>query len=195
MPGSYSPLWGPNVIAASAANMEASSSWVTGTQASAIARSNGTTDPACDGSFSVKITKGATNTGALCVNGTTDIPAAANTLYVVSCAFYTSKASVTFNLNLEQYTAAQAFISGTTTPTATAVQGSGSPLDNQFWTIYPPFTITTSGTTAFFRINPQMVSGLTTGDIVFMDSFFIGRLLEPVYSLPVLQAVNCAATR
>jgi hypothetical protein len=192
---SYRPLWGPNLVVPDASNFEGILTWSSGTQASAIALSNGTTDPSKDGTHSLKITKGATTTGALAVNGTTDIPISASLDYVLAFGFYTAKPSVTINVNIDWYTSGQVFISSTVTSTQTMVQGSGSPLDNQFWSQYGAVTVTTPATTAFARLNVQHVSGLVSTDIVFIDTVIFARLLEPVYALPVQQTVNRAATR
>lgn len=195
MPQSDRSQWGPNIVLDDAAYMEGALQWSAGTQASAVALSNGTTDPASSGTHSLKITKAAGNTGALCVNANTQIPAVASTAYVMTFAFYTDQAGVTFNVNLEYYTSAQAFVSSVVTPTVSAVQGSGSPLDNQFWTQYPAYSFTTPATTAFLRLNIQRVAGLTTGNIVFLDNVFVGRLLVPQGQLVMPQSVNRAATR
>lgn len=197
MPGSDRSLWGPNAVLDNAAYFEAGGTipWTAGTQASAVAYSNGTTDPANSGTTSMKITKGASNTGALCVNSNTAVPVTASTAYVLTFGFYTAAAGVTFNVNLEYYSAAQAFLNSVMTTTASAVQGSGSPLDNQFWTQYPPYSFTTPASTAFLRLNIQRVSGLTTGDVVFVDNVFVGRLLVPKGQLVMPQAMNRAATR
>lgn len=196
MPGSDRSLWGSNVVLDNAAYFELGGTipWSAGSQASAVAYSNGTTDPASSGTTSMKITKAAGNTGALCVNAQDAVPVVASTAYVLTFGLYTSAASVTFNVNLEYYTAAQAFVNSVVTTTASAVQGSGSPLDNQFWTPYPAYSFTTPATTAFLRLNVQRVAGLATGNFVFVDNVFVGRLLVPKGQLVMPQSLNRASS-
>lgn len=195
MPGSDRSLWGANIVLDNAAYFESGGviPWSIGSQSSALAYSNGTTDPANSGTTSMKVTKAASNAGALCVNAVDAIPAAASTAYVLTLALYTAAAGVTFNVNLEYYTAAQGFVNSVVTTTASAIQGSGSPLDNQYWTQYPPYSFTTPATTAFLRLNVQRVTGLTTGDFVFIDNVFVGRLLVPKGQLVMPQAMNRAS--
>ncbi len=189
--------WGANVIAVDTAESEGSLGWSAGSQASAVAQSNGTTDPANSGTKSLKVTKAAGNTGALCVNNSTDIPVVASTTYGFTFWVYTTIASVTINVNFEQYTSGQAFISGTTMPTISVVQGVNTPpYDNQFWTPYPLQIITMAGTAAFVRINPQRVAGLATGNFIWFDSFFLARPLIPAGGpVAVNQGISRAALR
>lgn len=197
MPNSDRSLWGANAVLDDAAYFESGGTipWSAGSQASAVAYSNGTTDPADSGTTSMKITKAAGNTGALCVNAQDAIPVSASTAYGLTFGLYTSAAGVTFNVNLEYYSAAQAFVNSVVTTTASAIQGSGSPLDNQYWTQYPLYSFTTPATTAFLRLNVQRVAGLATGNFVFIDNVFVGRLLVPAGRLVMPQAVNRASTR
>lgn len=189
--------WGPNVINVDTSEMEGALNWSLDAQASAIAQSNGTTDPKNSGTKSLKITKAASNTGAFCVNNQTDIPVSASTTYGFTFWVYTASAGVTINVNFEQYTSGQVFISGTTMPTISVRQGVNTPpYDNQFWTPYPLQIFTTSGTTAFCRINPQRVAGLATGDLIWFDSFFLARPLIPAGGpVAVNQGVSRAAIR
>ncbi|MCX4912820.1 hypothetical protein [Streptomyces sp. NBC_00687] len=183
---------------ADGSDFEAASTWSVGNQASAAVQSNGTTDPASSGAFSLKVTKNANTPGALAVNGNTDIPVVASIPYVVTFQFYTLKASVTYNVNIDWYAGGTGttYVSSTVTGTATAVQGVNTPpYDNRFWSAYPAQTVTPPATTTFARLNVQMVSGLTTGDIVFIDNVFVGRLLVPAGRLVMPQAVNRASTR
>jgi hypothetical protein len=164
--------WAANVINADTANMDgAVLNWSAGSQSSAVALSNGTTDPRSTGTVSLKCTKAAGNTGALCVNNNTDVPVAASTTYDFTFWVQTASASVTINVNFEQYTSGQAFISGTTMPTISVPANTP--------TQYPTQRITMSGTAAFVRINPQRVAGLATGDTIFFDAFFLGRPIVP----------------
>lgn len=196
MPANVPGKWGANVINVDTSEMEAALNWSAGSQASAVAQSNGTTDPKNSGTKSLKVTKAAGNTGALCVNNSTDIPVAASTTYGFTFWVYTTSASVTINMNFEQYTSGQGFISGTTMPTISVIQGVNTPpYDNQFWTMYPVQTITTAGTTAFVRLNPQRVAGLATGDLIWFDSWFLARPLIFGDGLVMSQGVSRAAIR
>lgn len=197
MPGSTPALWGPNVITpVDASDFEASiGSWGVGAQSSAVAQSNGTTDPASGGTRSLKITKNATAGGALCVNGATNIPVVGSTLYYCTFEFYTVKSGVTININWEFYDASQVFKSGTVTATITAVQGTNTPpYDNSKWTRYPPVSLTSDATAAFARLNIQS-TGLTTGDLVWIDNVYVGRRLVHTGGPSVNQSMNRAATR
>lgn len=160
-------LWGPNLVTADASNFEGALTWSSGGQSSAIAIS---TTTANDGTHSLRCTRG-TGTGALAVNGTTDIPVAANTLYYVAGAFFTNGTGLTVNLNVEWYTSGQVFINSTTTATISVPQNT--------WTPYPAVPVTTGATSAFLRINPQRVAGLVTGDFVYLDSWSVAQLLRP----------------
>lgn len=198
MPFVSAAQWGPNVVTPSdAIDFEAGvGSWAAGAQASAVAQSNGTTDPASGGTHSLKITKNATASGALCVNGVTNIPVAGSTLYYCTFDFYTVKASVVFNINWEFYSGAggTTFLSNTNTANCTAVQGVNTPpYDNSKWTKYPAVSLTSDATATFTRLNIQMVSGLTTGDLVWIDNIYVGRRLIPPGSIGISQAVNRAA--
>lgn len=169
-------LWGPNVMSADSSNMEGALVWSAGGQSSAVALS---TTTANDGIQSLRCTRNA-GTGALAVNGTTEIPVAASTTYFVAGAFFTNGTGLTVNLNVEWYTAAQAFINSTTTATVTIPQNA--------WTQYPAVTFTTGASSAFLRINPQRVAGLTTGDFVYLDTFFVARYLSGPAPVSVNQA-------
>lgn len=160
-------LWGPNVVTADAADNEGALVWSAGGQSSAIALS---TTTANSGIQSVRCTRNA-GTGALAVNGTTEVPVAASTLYYITGAFFTNGTGLTVNLNVEWYTSGQVFISSTTTATISIPQNT--------WTPYPAVPVTTGATAAFLRINPQRVAGLTTGDFVYLDTWYVGRLLRP----------------
>jgi hypothetical protein len=187
-------MFGPNVVVGP--DFESGSTWSVGSQASAAVASNGTTDAASNGTHSLKVTKNATSSGALAVNGSTDVPVTASVPYVMTLQFYTVKASVTYNVNIDWYTSGQVYISSTLTATATAVQGVNTPpYDNSFWSTYPAQTVTPPATSAFARLNVQMVAGLTTGDIVFIDNVFVGRLLVPRGQLVMPQSVSRAAIR
>lgn len=200
MPGSTPALWGPNVVTPTdAVDFEAGiGSWGAGAQASAVAQSNGTSDPASGGTRSLKITKNATTGGALCVNGATNIPVSASTLYYCTFEFYTVKANVVFNINWEFYSGAGGlgFLSNTMTANCTAVQGTNAPpYDNSKWTRYPPVALTSDATATFARLNIQMISGLTTGDLVWIDNVYVGRRLVHTGGPSVNQSMNRAATR
>lgn len=202
MPGSDRSLWGPNVVLTDDATFEAGpGGWSVAGQASAVAQSNGTTDPACSGTRSLKITKNATGAGggnALVVNGVTAIPVTASAVYGFELAFWTSKASVTVNVVFEWYTSGQGFISDVTMPTITCVRAqtvAAPPTDNANWTRYPLQIITSPATAAFGRVNLLMVSGLVNGDLVFMDNVFVARPLVSRAQLGISQALNRAATR
>lgn len=199
MPGSTPALWGPNVITpVDASDFEAGiGSWGIGAQASAVAQSNGTTDPASGGTRSLKITKNATAGGALCVNGATNIPVSASTLYYCTFDFYTVKSGVTININWEFYSGAGGltFLSGTNTATVTAVQGVNTPpYDNSKWTKYPAVSLTSDATATFTRLNIQS-TGLTTGDLVWLDNVYVGRRLVHTGGPSAPQSMNRAATR
>lgn len=200
MPGGTPALWGPNLISnIDAADFEAGiGSWGVGAQSSAVAQSNGTTDPASGGTHSLKITKNATAGGALCVNGATIIPVVGSTLYYCTFEFYTVKPSVVFNINWEFYGGGTGltFLSITQTANCTAVQGANTPpYDNSKWTRYPPVSLTSDATATFTRLNIQMVSGLTTGDLVWIDNVYVGRRLVHTGAPSVNQTMNRAATR
>lgn len=197
MPSGVPALWGPNVLTpVDAQDFEASlGSWGVGGQASAVAQSNGTTDPFSGGTKSMKITKNATVGGALVVNGSTVIPVAASTQYYCSFDFYTVKASVVININWEFYTAAQGFLSGTVTASVTAVQGTNTPpYDNSKWTKYPAVALTSDATAAFARLNIQS-TGLSNGDLVWIDNVYVGRRLVHTGGPTMIQSTNRAATR
>lgn len=166
------PLWGPNLVVPDGANFEGALTWSAGGQSSAIALS---TTTANDGTHSLRCTRG-TGTGALAVNGTTDIPVAATTAYYVAGYVFTNGTGLTLNLNVEWYTSGQAFINSALTPTISVPQNT--------WTPIPASLITTGATAAFLRINPQRVAGLATGDFVYFDTWFVARLLAPAVSLP-----------
>lgn len=172
-------LRGPNVMSADSANMEGALVWSAGGQSSAVALS---TTTANDGIQSLRCTRG-TGTGALAVNGTTEIPVAASTAYYVAGAVFTNGTGLTLNLNVEWYTAAQAFINSVLTPTISVPQN--------IWTPYPASLITTGASSAFLRINPQRVAGLTTGNFVYLDTFSVARYLLA----PAPTAVNQAPMR
>lgn len=174
-------LWGPNVMSADSADMEGALVWSAGGQSSAVALS---TTTANDGVQSLRCTRGA-GTGALAVNGTTEIPVAANTAYYVSGAFFTNGTGLTVNLNVEWYTSGQAFINSTVTATISVPQNA--------WTPYPAVTFTTGATSAFLRINPQRVAGLTTGDFVYLDTFRVSQYFAGPPPVSVIQAPMRAA--
>lgn len=165
------PLWGPNLVVADAANFEGALTWSAGGQSSAVALS---TTTANDGTHSLRCTRG-TGTGALAVNGTTDIPVGVSTYYVAGYVF-TNGTGLTLNLNVEWYTSGQVFVNSVTTATISVPQN--------VWTPYPAVPVTTTATAAFMRINPQRVAGLATGDFVYFDTWSVAQLLLPAVSLP-----------
>lgn len=173
-----SPLWGANVVTAAASDMEGSLVWSAGTQASAVALSNGTTDPALSPTHSLKITQSATTTGAICVNGTTEIPVTP-LLYYVSAWFLAADAGVSINMNVEWYTSGQVFVNSTITPTVALTQN--------VWTPYPAAPVTVGATGAFMRINPQITAGQVSTHLIWMDvvrvSQFFGNI-ESGYQPP-----------
>lgn len=176
------PLWGPNLVVPDGANFEGALTWSAGGQSSAVALS---TTTANDGTHSLRCTRGA-GTGALAVNGTTDIPVIASTAYYVAGWVFTNGTGLTLNLNVEWYTSGQVFVSSATTATITVPQNT--------WTPYPAALFTTTATGVFVRINPQRVAGLTTGDFVYLDTWSVARLLAVATGpLSVPQAVNRAA--
>jgi hypothetical protein len=160
------PLWGANVMTAASSDMEGALVWSAGTQASAVALSNGTTDPANSGTHSLKITLGATTTGAMCVNGTTEIPVTP-LLYYVSAWFQTPDTGVSVNLNVEWYTSAQVFINSVLTPTIALTQN--------VWTRYPASAVTVGATGAFMRINPQITAGQVSTHLMWLDSLRVSQ--------------------
>lgn len=161
-----SPLWGANVMTAASSDMEGSLVWSAGTQASAVALSNGTTDPANGPTHSLKITFGATTTGAMCVNGTTEIPVTPLT-YFVSASFLPADAGVSVNLNVEWYTSAQVFINSVLTPTVALTQN--------VWNAYPAAAVTVGATGAFMRINPQCTAGQVSTHLMWMDTLRVSQ--------------------
>ncbi len=168
-----SPLWGANVMTAASSDMEGSLVWSAGTQASAVALSNGTTDPANSGTHSLKITLGATTTGAMCVNGTTEIPVTP-LLYYVSAWFQTPDAGVSVNMNVEWYTSGQVFVNSTTTPTVALTQN--------VWTPYPAAAVTVGATGAFMRINPQITAGQVSTHLMWMDTLRVSQFFGNIES-------------
>lgn len=177
-----STLWGPNVVTAAAADNEGTLAWGAGGQSSAVAAS---TTVANTGAQSVRCTFNGAASGGLMVNNNTEIPAAASTSYVVVYAAYTTVSSVTLHTVLEFYTSGQAFISDNVSADVA--------LTPNVWNPLPPQVVTTPATTAFIRLNPERASGMASGDFIYFDTFFVGRLLLGPAPTAVRQAPMRAA--
>lgn len=137
---------------------------------SAIVQSNGTSEPAHDGAFSVKCTKSATAApGAMCGITGADVPiTVAATLYTFQFLVFTATASCSF------YT----FVDWYQTNNTTYISSSdnvGSPVaatQNAWTTIKHTMTSPALGTRA--RIYLMLSTGLGTGGTAFFDEIFFG---------------------
>jgi hypothetical protein len=184
--------WGPNVVSANAQSFEAGFPGVwqlSGGQASAVGQSNGTTDPANQGTFSCKHVRG-TGTGSMSVNGNTEIPVVANTLYVASYSVFTAVAAGVFHVKGEWYTSGQVYISD-----FSPVWANTAAVQNQWTYSVPSILAASPATAAFARFNFEYVSGMATGDTVFLDTILLARQLSVPAPVSVLQSVNRAAVR
>lgn len=158
--------------------------WSTGTQASAAVQS---TDQAHEGTNSLKITRSATSPGNyLVVPGSTDAPVVASVDYVLDYWLYTTIAAGSFRIDTDWYTSGQVYIS-----TAT---GSSVSTASSAWTHAGPFTITSASTAAFARPALIHISGMTTGDVVYLDQVFLGRRIWAT-TLQLPQTTNRASGR
>lgn len=178
-------LWEANVVQADTADMEGGLlNWSAGSQASAVALS--TTVGGNTGATAARVTYSGTTTGALVVNNSTDVPVAASTAYGAAFAAYVTVAGVSLAIDIDWYTSGQGYISTTsTTPTA---------LTAGLWNPLPVQVVTTPATTAFARLNVRRTAGLTAGNFVYLDTFFVGRFLRAPLPTAVLQAPMRAAT-
>ncbi len=177
-----SGLWGPNVVSAAAADNELTLAWGADTQSSAVANS---ATEANSGTQSVRCTYNGVTTGSLMVNNNTEIPVAASTTYVLAWAIRPNASGISVRVIVEWYTAAQAFISDATLATVA--------LTANTWNAYPAQTFTTGASAAFLRVNPQRTAGGTTGDFIYFDTLYVGRLLLGPSSTVVRQAPMRAA--
>ncbi len=165
------------------------SGWNAGTQASSVAQSNGTTDPAHVGSFSLKVTRNAVAQGFpqyLCITSL-DFPVAASTQYYFWCWAHTTTASGSLSVYVNYYQAdGTTYISEGSIVSATSVPAST-------WTQLGPVQITTPALAGYVRVIPISESTYTTGNVIFLDDFFMGRLLVYENQLIMPQSVNRSA--
>lgn len=158
--------------------------WTAGDQASAVIQS---TDQAHEGTHTLKATRSATSPGTYtAVCGTTDFPVVASTDYVLDYWVWASVGSAIFKIDIDWYTSGQVFIS-----TSTGTQFTGA---NSDWTHCGPVTVTSAATAAFARPAFVNVSGLATGDTVYLDEAQIFRRIWK-HQLPVFQTPARAAVR
>lgn len=138
---------------------------------SAIVQSNGTTDPAHDGTFSLKCTKSATAApGAMAgITATGSQPTTvAATLYTFQYLVFTATASCSFYTLIDWYQS-----NGTTYISTTS--GAGSPVSvtqNAWTTVSQTHTSPALGTRA--RTYLMLNAGLSTGGTAFFDEIFLG---------------------
>lgn len=181
--------WGANVGTADGTTFEAGiGGWGVGTQVSAVAQSNGTTDPAHSGTFSLKMSINTSAAGYLAVTSS-DFPVAASTTYYFQGWMYTAAASMVIRFDFDFYTSGNAYISSLSPAVPNFTLASSS------WTKFGPVSFTTPATTAFVRPIPVAVSGFANGNTVFMDDLFMGRLLVPPDGMAVNQTVMRASLR
>lgn len=187
MPGSDRSLWGPNVGTADGTDFEAGlGTWGAGDQASAVAQS---TDQAHKGSQSLKITRNAAAGGFLAVCSTA-FPVAASASYYFQAWIYTAVAAGVVHFDFDYYQA-----NGTTFISDLVGVIPDTPLIQNSWTLLGPRLFTTPALAGFIRVLPVGVSGFSTGNTLYMDDLFMGRLLVPRGQLAMPQSLQRASTR
>lgn len=183
MPAFQPIRWNANVVVASTYDNESTLNWSVGTQASAVALS--TTVGGDNGTQAVRFTYSGTTTGALGVNNSTDIPVVAGTVYHVTWAAYVTVAAVSVAIDIDWYTAAQVFISTSSTSAQSLTANVWNPIRDQ--------SATTPATAAFARANVRRTAGLTTGNFVYIDSMaFATRFANPSPAVVCSQPMRSA---
>jgi len=182
--------WGANVGTADGTTFEAGiGGWGVGTQTSAVAQSNGTTDPAYSGTKSLKMSINTNAAGYLAVTSS-DFPVAASTTYYFQGWLYTTASSMVVKFDFDYYQS-----NGTTYISSLAAAVPNTSLVASTWTKFGPVSFTTPALTGFVRPIPVAVSGFANGNTRDMDDLFMGRLLIPSDGLAVNQTVMRASLR